>query len=206
MKHLTWLKSLSIVAMLGGLTGCDPLPTQIMQYTQPRPVDLTPYEKKGYVTGLLPSQIAPKSEIKVSRTVVAKSGQILSDEDLSTLLSQAEDKALSAENLARSAQSKEDWNLVIERWNLAIDLLKPVAQLPRVRKPFTEYERNLSEAQLQAKTNPRQLDVTARSTSNGIPLTVKASPTPPPSASPTPAPSPSSTPSPSASPTPSVSP
>lgn len=178
------------MGILGLLIGCDPLPTRIVQYVQQRPVDPTPYEKKGYVTGLLPSQTAPKSEIKVPRTVVAKPGQKLSEDDLNTLLSQAEDKAVSASNLARSAQSKEDWNLVIERWKLAIEILKPVSQLPRVRKSFTEYERNVSEAQLQAKTNPRQLDMNARSTSDGIPLTVKApaSPSPTPSASPTPKP------------------
>lgn len=198
------MKGMSIVIVLGLLVGCDPLPTRIVQYTPLRPVDPTPYEKKGYVSGLPVDRLPPKSEIHVPRTVVAKPGQKLSQNDLETLLSQAEDKAVSAENLARSAQSKDDWNLVIDRWKLAINILKPAAQQPGVRKSLTEYERNLAEAQNQAKTNPRQLDMTARSTSNGIPLTVKAPASPSPSPSPAGSPSPSA--SPSASPSPSPSP
>ncbi|MGG6268646.1 hypothetical protein ACQ4M3_21315 [Leptolyngbya sp. AN03gr2] len=181
--------------LLGLLVGCTPLPTRIIEYTPPRPVDPTPYEKKGYVSGIPADRLPPKSEIKVPRTVVAKPGQKLSENDLSTLLSQAEDKAISAENLARSAQSKDDWSLVIDRWKLAIEILKPAAQIPRVRQALTEYERNLSQAQIQAKTNPRQLDVSERSTSNGIPLMVKSpspSPSPSPSASPSASPSPES--------------
>lgn len=188
------IKGLPIVSLLGLLIGCNPLPTRITQYTPPRPVDPTPYEKKGFVSEKTADRLPPKSEIKVSRTVVAKPGEKLSEGDLNTLLSQAEDKAVSARNLAGSAQSKDDWNLVIERWKLAIDILKPAAQLPRVRKSLTEYERNLSEAQTQAKTNPRQLDISGRSSSNGIPLTVKSSPSPSPSPSASPSPSPSPSP------------
>ncbi|GAP95349.1 hypothetical protein NIES2104_18700 [Leptolyngbya sp. NIES-2104] len=190
--------------MLGVLMSCSPLPTRIVEYTPARPVDPTPYEKKGYRSGIPADQLPPKSEIKVPRTVVAKPGQKLSEDDLSTLLSQAEDRAIGAESLARSAQSKEDWSLVIDRWKLAIDILKPAAQIPRVRQALSEYQRNLSEAQIQAKTNPRQLELDARSTSNGIPLTVQstASPSPSPSGSPSPSPSPSGLPSPSASPSP----
>lgn len=188
-----------IVPLIGLLIGCSPLPTRIVRYTPPRPVDPTPYEKKGFVSGIPADRLPPKAEINIPRTVVAKPGQKLSEQDLETLLSQAEDKAVSAQNLAGSAQSKDDWNLVIERWKLAIDILKPAAQLPRVRQSLTGYQRNLSKAQVQAKTNPRQLDTSARSSSNGIPLTIKSSPSPSPSPSPSASPSPAS-PSPSPSP------
>ncbi|MBE9012314.1 hypothetical protein IQ250_19130 [Pseudanabaenaceae cyanobacterium LEGE 13415] len=199
MKGLRWL-------LLRLLTGCNPLPTRIIEYTPPRPVDPTPYEKKGYVSRLPEAPRSSESEIKVPRTVVAKPGQRLSEDDLKTLLSQAEDKAISAENLARVAQSKDDWSLVIDRWKLAIDILKPASQIPRVRQALTGYERNLSQAQVQAKTNPRQLDISERSTSNGIPLTVKSSPSPSPTPSGSPSPSPSPTGSPSPSPSASPSP
>lgn len=192
MLQLRWL------LLVGLLTSCSPLPTRIIEYTPPRPVDPTPYEKKGYVSRPPEAQRAP--EIKLPRTVVAKPGQNLSEPDLNTLLSQAEDKAVSAENLARSAQSKEDWSLVIDRWKIAIDILKPAAQIPRVRQALTEYRQNLSQAQIQARTNPRQLEIGEKSTSDGIPLTVKSTPSPSPSPSPTPSGSPSPTPSGSPSP------
>lgn len=41
-------------------------------------------------------------------------------------LERAENKAISAQNLAKSAQSKEDWNLVVSRWQQAIALLQTV--------------------------------------------------------------------------------
>lgn len=192
------VKVLSIVAVLGVLTSCTPLPTKIRAYIPPRPVDPTPYEKQGLAPVLPEVKPAPGTEIRLPPTVTVKPGQKLSDEELQTLLDQADDKAVSASSLSKVAQSKDDWKLVIERWMLAIDILKPAAQIPRIRKQLSAYQSNLTAAQVQAKTNPRQLEVTERSTSNGIPLTVQAPPSPKPS--PSTSPSPPATPSPSPSP------
>lgn len=197
------VKVLSLVAMLGFLTSCTPLPTKIRAYVESRPVDPTPYEKQGLVA-VQPDAPKPSgSEIKLPPTVTVKPGQKLSEEEIKTLLTQADDKAASAANLSRVAQSKDDWRLVIDRWKLAIDILKPAAQIPRIRKQLSEYQTNLTAAQVQASTNPRQIEATERSTSDGIPLTIQApSPSPSPSASPSPTASPSSTASPSPSPSP----
>lgn len=182
--------------MLGILTSCTPLPTKIRVYIPPRPVDPTPYEKQGLVAALPEVKPASGTEIKLPPTVTVKPGQKLSAEELQVLLAQADDKAVSASSLSKVAQSKDDWKLVIDRWKLAINILKPAAQIPRIRKQLSEYESNLANAQVQAKTNPRQIEAAERSTSNGIPLTVQASPSPKPSAAPSTSPSPSASPSP----------
>lgn len=196
------VKVLSIVAVVGILTSCTPLPTKIRAYVSPRPVDPTPYEKQGLVPALPVVKSAPGTEIKLPAKVTVKPGQKLSDAELQTLLAQADDKAVSAANLSRVAQSKDDWKLVIDRWKLAIDILKPAAQIPRIRQQLSEYERNLAGAQVQAQTNPRQIEATERSTSNGIPLTIQASPSPKPSPSASPSVSPSASPSATPSPAP----
>jgi hypothetical protein len=189
------------IAVLGLLTGCTPLPTTIRTYVSPRPVDPTPYEKQGLVPAEPAAKPIPGSQIKLPPSVTVKPGQKLSDEEIKTLLAQADDKAVSASNLSRVAQSKDDWKLVIDRWKVAIDILKPAAQIPQIRQQLSDYESNLADAQVQAKTNPRQLEATERSTSNGIPLTVQTpSPSPSPSGSPSPSASPSASPSPSPAP------
>ncbi|NJK52267.1 MAG: hypothetical protein HC936_04540 [Leptolyngbyaceae cyanobacterium SU_3_3] len=118
--------------------------------------------------------------------------------EVTKLLSQAEDKAIAAANLTQSAQSKEDWALVINQWKRAIAILQPAsnANLQRalVQQRLKTYQNNLAAAQQQAKTNPRQLIQRAGgSTKGGIPLIVApASPDakPSPTASPTPLPAP----------------
>lgn len=183
-----------LFAFLGLLTSCSPLPTQINSYEPPRPVEPLPYEKQGYVL-VQPSSV-PELRSSVPARIVPKPGVKLTDAEISEALAQAEDKAIGAINLSRSAQSSEDWSLVIEQWNRAIDLLKPVAKIARVQPKLIEYQRNLAAAQTQAETNPRQIVESARSTSNGIPLGVtETKPQPSPTASSSPSPSPSPTPS-----------
>lgn len=72
------------------------------------------------------------------------------------------DKAYSALSISQSAQSSEDWNLVVRQWSDAIAIMKTVpATNPKkalVRTKIAEYQRNLSYAQKQAtrplKQNP----------------------------------------------------
>ncbi|NJO41580.1 MAG: aspartyl protease [Cyanobacteria bacterium CRU_2_1] len=72
----------------------------------------------------------------------------------SDLYQQAIDRASSAFILSRSAQSQDDWMLVVRRWQQAIDLLTSVpAANPRYAQAQTklkEYRTNLAYAQQQA--------------------------------------------------------
>lgn len=68
------------------------------------------------------------------------------------------DAAYSASTIAQSAQSSSDWQLVSDRWQEAIGLLKMVSSTSTyhaIAQPkIAEYQRNLSMAQQQA-TRPR---------------------------------------------------
>lgn len=67
---------------------------------------------------------------------------------------QAVERASSAYTIGKSAQSKDDWRLVANRWQQAIDLIKTVpASHPRhaqARQKLTHYQRNLTFAQQQS--------------------------------------------------------
>lgn len=69
------------------------------------------------------------------------------------------DKAYSAFIISQSAQSSDDWNLVVTQWTDAIKLMKalPVSSPYRAiaQKKITEYQRNLTYAQQQS-TRPVQ--------------------------------------------------
>ncbi|GAB4228256.1 MAG: hypothetical protein Kow00121_57110 [Elainellaceae cyanobacterium] len=67
---------------------------------------------------------------------------------------QAIDRASSAFTLSRSAQSKDDWRLVANRWQQAIDLMASVpsssSHYTQSQTKVSEYRRNLTYAQQQA--------------------------------------------------------
>ena len=64
------------------------------------------------------------------------------------------DKASSAFSISQSAQSSDDWNLVVSQWTDAIALMKalPVSSpyKPSARKKIAEYQRNLTYAKQEA--------------------------------------------------------
>jgi predicted fused transcriptional regulator/phosphomethylpyrimidine kinase len=64
---------------------------------------------------------------------------------------------MGAATIAQSAESKDDWNLVVSRWQNAIALLKTVPKsspnYTKAQKKIPEYQRNLAYAQQQVK-NP----------------------------------------------------
>lgn len=66
------------------------------------------------------------------------------------------DIAMGAATIAQSAQSKDDWNLVITRWQSAISLLKATpkssANYAIAQKKIAEYQRNLTYAQKQGNS------------------------------------------------------
>lgn len=68
-----------------------------------------------------------------------------------TLLKDAEDKATSAKTLEQTAVSKDDWNLIISRWEESIKMLKEIpASSPEAataKKRIAEYQNQLTQAQ-----------------------------------------------------------
>ncbi len=68
---------------------------------------------------------------------------------------EAENKAISAKNIAQIAQTKEDWTLVANRWQQAINLIKAVPKShPKyalAQKQLAEYQTGLNNAQKQLK-------------------------------------------------------
>jgi hypothetical protein len=67
--------------------------------------------------------------------------------DVSQQLADAADKAASAESLAQFAQTKDDWNVVFDRWKRAIAILKTApSQTPVVKQKLAEYNNGLEQA------------------------------------------------------------
>lgn len=74
------------------------------------------------------------------------------------LYKQALDTAYSAATISQSAQSTDDWQLVISRWQEAIALLESVSSSSSTyaiaQSKIAEYQRNLNIAQQQATSPP----------------------------------------------------
>src|SRR6478672_961461 len=72
---------------------------------------------------------------------------------------QASDKAISAANIAQSAQSQDDWKLVVTYWQQAITLMKTVPSSKQLlaKKKVVEYQHNLAYAQQKVKSSPSKV-------------------------------------------------
>ncbi len=96
---------------------------------------------------------------------------------------EALDTAFGAATIAQSAQSKDDWNLVVSRWQSAINLLKALpkssANYAIAQKKITEYQRNLAYAQKQVNSDPK---VTGKPISLSMAASRQTSPSAPASA------------------------
>lgn len=97
---------------------------------------------------------APATTPKASPVAaVPKTGSSPAPLDRREIFEQAEDKAASASSIAQSAQSKDDWSLVISQWQEAIELLKVVPssdpQGALAKKRIAEYQRRRAYAQQQ---------------------------------------------------------
>lgn len=96
---------------------------------------------------------APPAKIKPAATPI-KTPIV----DAKEIYQQATDVGYSAAVLSQSAESSEDWQLIVSRWQEAISLLKKVptsSSFYAVAKPkISEYQRNLSIAQQQASGPP----------------------------------------------------
>ncbi|HAA28870.1 MAG TPA: hypothetical protein DCE56_15775 [Cyanobacteria bacterium UBA8553] len=94
---------------------------------------------------------------------------------------EALDTAMGAASIAQSAQSNDDWNLVVSRWQRAINLLRavpqPSANYAIAQKKIAEYQRNLAYAQKQqnsgltpiGRANPRPVAAVSRQTKPSAP-------------------------------------
>lgn len=71
---------------------------------------------------------------------------------------EAENKAISAKNIAQIAQTKEDWTLVASRWRQAIDLIKAV---PTSHPKYALAQKQLAEYQTALKNAEKQLKLPA---------------------------------------------
>lgn len=102
---------------------------------------------------------------------------------------EALDTAIGAATIAQSAQSEDDWNLVVSRWQSAITLLKAVpkssANYAIAQKKIADYQRNLAYAQKQQNSNSKAtgtvnlLPVASRQTRPSAPALAATKPTKP---------------------------
>lgn len=78
----------------------------------------------------------------------------------SEIYQQALVKAASATSITESAQSSEDWQIVIGKWEQAIDLLKEIPasspKYPNAKTKLAEYQRQLDYARQQANPNSQR--------------------------------------------------
>ncbi|NET88714.1 MAG: hypothetical protein F6K45_11580 [Kamptonema sp. SIO1D9] len=105
--------------------------------------------------------IAQKPEAKRSSSPTADASESIAPCSFGDNFEQARQKAFLAENLARSAQTAQDWNLVILRWIQAIEGMQAVS-LSSPKRAFaeqkvSEYQHNLAIAQLKAARVRQQL-------------------------------------------------
>ncbi len=122
--------------------------------------------------------------------------------ELKAKLQDAEDKSTSASSLSQSAQTPEDWQLVVQRWQKSIDILKPLStqntsMAAQIRQALADARVGQARAQQQAQefkgsAAPLQVDRSRSGTSQGFIYGATPSPTPSSSKAPTPNPTQSS--------------
>jgi hypothetical protein len=197
---LKLLKLSPAIAYLSWLAACTPIPEPPRERIAPRPVAPLPVET---MTPQAP-QTRPPGQAKPTKptkpgTTKAKP-VVLSANEVKVRLQQAEDRAIRAANLRQSAQTKEDWNLVINQLQQAIALLKQIPpaspQKAIVQQRLAEYQSNLAQVQQLATSPAPIIQPPDAPRKGGRPLIIV------PDASPSPSPSPTTTPSPTESPTP----
>jgi hypothetical protein len=84
------------------------------------------------------------------------------------LLQEAADLASSASNLSQTAQSGDDWNLIVDRWQRAINLIAPIpesdGQYATAQQRLATYRSSLALAQQQASARATVADTPLPST------------------------------------------
>ena len=105
----------------------------------------------------------PKSTASTDSSVAPKASKASSSKPSSASkgdrFQNALDTGMSAAQLTQSAKSKEDWNVVVSRWQSAIKSLKAVPKSSqnhaKAQKKLTEYQKYLAYAQQQAKSGAK---------------------------------------------------
>ena len=127
----------------------------------------------------------------------AQSGtKSLSTTELKAKLQEAEDKSASARSLSQSAETPEDWQSVVQRWQKSIDILKPLstqntAITAQIQQALTDARTGQARAQQEAErlakgsAAPLQVDRSKSGKSKGLIYGDIPSPAPSPSKAPT---------------------
>jgi hypothetical protein len=157
----TFLRLLPIALLLASCQAV-PLPSASSNKPSPRPIPPVMPNKPVRV----PENLNVRSGFKVADTKAPtkpsskpKPGSkpaapVANDPAILQRLEEAADKAASATSLQSNAQTKDDWNLVFDRWKKAIALLSGLPQKPaNVQKKLAEYQANLATATREAQSS-----------------------------------------------------
>ncbi len=142
---------------VAGLVGCQPVPlggSSAPREQRPvkplydRPMEGTIQDgrkKTGFQV------VAPNTKPTKTAASKATPGKPV---DVSQQLADAADKAASAQSLAQFAQTKDDWNVVFDRWKRAIAILKSApSQTPAIKQKIAAYNKGLSQATREAQVS-----------------------------------------------------
>jgi hypothetical protein len=152
---------LSAVTLAFLLTGCATVPLSGQGISPSQTI--RPIKPLMDGRGDVKFQPKPDPNSRVTATLVdptpkgsTKPGQPLSDSTIAAKLQEAEDKAASAASLSQSAQTPDDWKLVVQQWQRSIELLpSPPAKSPlfaKVQEIRSRYNTNLQAALSQAQS------------------------------------------------------
>jgi len=153
-----------------------------------------------------------KSGVKSGKSTSSNT-KSLSTAELKAKLQDAEDKSVSARSLSQSAQTPEDWQLVVQRWQKSIDILKALSTqnssiAAQIQQALTNARTGQARAKQEAQGLPKgsaaplRVDRSKSGKSQGLIYGDIPSPSPSPSKAPTANPTQSPTQNPSTSPSP----
>ncbi len=147
------------------LTACQPVPSSSNggSTAAVRPVKPLPWKTTGTVQSTQsqavpgfkvadPSAPTPKPSGKPTGKPATSPSTQPDNAAIAAKLAEAEDKAASALSMQQSAQTKEDWNLVFDRWKLAINMLKAIpGKNPAVQQKIAQFQSGLVTATQEAR-------------------------------------------------------
>ena len=195
-RHLP--RSFSLSVLLLTLSACATIPSAGRGIVDPpslRPVKpLMEGRGKAIVVSKDSKKLTDRVQLETPKSgKPAKPGtKSLSSTELKAKLQDAEDKSASARSLSQSAQTPEDWQLVVQRWQKSIDILKPLstqntAIASQIQQALTDARTGQSRAQQEAQGLPKssaaplQIDRSKSGKSQGLIYGDIPSPSPNPS-------------------------
>ena len=217
--HLS--RSLPLSLLVLNLSACATVPLAGRGIVDPpslRPVKpLMEGREKAVVVSKDPKSLSNRIKLEKSDAKAGKptssSTKSLSSTELKAKLQDAEDKSVSARSLSQSAQTPEDWQLVAQRWQNSIDILKPLSTqntsiAAQIKQALTDARSGQARAQQEAQGLPKgsaaplRVDRSKSGKSQGLIYGDIPSPSPSPSKAPTANPTQSPTQNPATSPSP----